>query len=122
MNVDESSDDARLRTGDLDRVVRTEHEEGDCSGVELGLEFLVDRKNLVRDDLIKLCVVLNTTEIAVVLDRYERVVLKSRQGKISTCSAHCLCIERDVVALEQLFANIEKRTFTRPRGTVKDQE
>ena len=74
------------------------------------------------DDRIKLSVVVNTTQITIVLECDNRVRLKCRRGKRVVGLGKGRCIKRCVVALEELHQNIDECRLTGSRLTVEHDE
>ena len=79
LDIDKSSDQARLGICDPDRLVRAkEHKALELTRI-LAPELLVHQHRLVRDQRVQSCVVFDPRQIAVVLDCNKRVRLECLQ-------------------------------------------
>ena len=81
INVNQSTNKTRLSVRDLDRFVRTHEQEGVDLRRIARLVLLIHRHFFVRRDRVQLGIVFDLAQVAVVLNRYERVVLEDFGGE-----------------------------------------
>ena len=122
LDVDQPSDDAGLRIGDLDRTVgRHEEETVHPTGVAR-LVLLVHGHLLVGHDGVELRVVLDPRQVAVVLDRHEGIGLEDLGRERVVARRERLRLEGRVISLEQLLYDVENRGLAGPRLPVQHEE
>ena len=76
----------------------------------------------MRNNAVKLSVVVNTTQITIVLECDDRIRLKCRRGKGVIGLGKGRRIKCCVVALEELHQNIDERRLTRSRLAIQYNE
>ena len=76
----------------------------------------------MRDDRVKSSVVLDLTQVTVMLDRYQRVVPEDFRRECAIVAAQRFRFEGRCVTLEEHLDNIENRTLARTSWPVQNQE
>ena len=121
-HVDEPANNTRLGVRDLHRLVRAHEQERPGLRRICRLELLVDDHVLVRDETVQLGVVLDATEVPIMLDRHERVLAEALEGELVVRPRQSLRVERRGISLEQLLNDIEDGRLTRASLAIEDEE
>ena len=120
--VDQTTKDATLGISDLHRPIRRHKEEAVCPNSIGAFELFIHQHLLVADNAIQLCVVLNPAQVAIVLDRHQRIAPECLQGKHVVCSSQRLCVKHHVISLKQLLDHVQYCALARPGFAVEHQE
>ena len=121
-NVDQSSDQSALRICDVHRLVRA-HKQKTLKTIGVcPLEFFVHRHLLMRNKAVESRIILDFTQIAVVLDRHQRVILKRFQCELIAGAAQRFRMKHADISRKQLLNHIDNCGFTRTGSAIKYHE
>ena len=120
--VDQTPQDAALRIGNLHRTVCRHKEKAVCTHGVTALELLVDQHLFMADNTVQFRVVLNPAQVAIMLNRHQRVRSERFGCKLVVVSRQRLCVKHHVISLKQFLDYIQDRALSRSGFAIEHQE